>query len=85
MNTLKELEQLEVGAPVRPQHPASAMSYPHTGIQSTVKPDFLPHPAVQWFAQSTGSPNSVEEPLSLLPDEICTAHLKPPTKKNNVT
>ncbi|KIH49686.1 pepsin inhibitor-3-like repeated domain protein [Ancylostoma duodenale] len=54
------------------------------GTPAPQEPDYLPNPVVQWFARTVDEPNSVNEHLSFLPDEICTAHMKRTTRRRNM-
>ncbi|RCN51919.1 pepsin inhibitor-3-like repeated domain protein [Ancylostoma caninum] len=78
---VKTLTELERSAPgVLP-----VQSYTNKeGTPTPQEPDYLPNPVVQWFARTVDGPNSVNEHLSFLPDEICTAHMKRNAKRRNV-
>ncbi|ETN74211.1 hypothetical protein NECAME_13117 [Necator americanus] len=70
VRTLKEIEKAHLGhAPLQSYSKKEGTPVPN-------EPDFLPDPVAKWFTRTTEEPNDVEEHLSFLPDEICTAHMK---------
>ncbi|VDM79688.1 unnamed protein product [Strongylus vulgaris] len=82
LRTLRELEQIPAAAaaPARPPPFASMEGYSNKEDPTVQEPDYLPHPVMQWFAKTTEEPDDAQ--LSALPDEICTAHMKPPSTGN---
>ncbi|CAJ0604826.1 unnamed protein product [Cylicocyclus nassatus] len=81
MRTLRELEQIPAASLARPRISSAVNNYYDKDGSTTQEPEFLPNPMIQWFAKTTKGPERNPEP-TVLPNEICTAHMKPPSAES---